>query len=222
MPRPAFIVAPTSLAAVAMVAILACWVLRNPTRAAGSTVRDGIRDTLPKYDPKIREAHLSELGKAAEPPESGAEVYGVKPGSTDTLPSSDTSGEVITLPGMIVLPIDNTAKAKPAIQLPRLVVRPVGDDVEADQFETPASRDERLIKKHLSPLDRKFFNRFTIPFMGVTNAQRARDAEAAAQAARRLNEISDLIELGSEGKPQTEEDRKLQKVLLDAFVRRPK
>ncbi len=188
---------------------------------AGTAAREAIRNGLPKYDPMIRQDHLTTLKKSAGVAVEGAQVYGVKQGSTVTLQSAQPADTVIALPRIIVRPTNNTAQAEPAIQLPRIVVvRPAGKEVKPEAFETPAARDERLVKKHLSAFDRFFLNRFT--FLGVSKEQRAREAEAIEQSARRLSEIADLLELSRSGKPETAEDRKLNEAYLDAFVSRPK
>lgn len=188
---------------------------------ASTEVREGIKIGLPKYDQAIRETHLATLKKSADVEAEGPQVYGVKQGSTESSPKSESANTIVALPRIVVRPTNNTAQAEPAIQLPRLVVvQPAGKDVKPEAFETPAARDERLVKKHLSSFDRLFLNRFRI--FGVSNVQRAREAEAIERSARQLNEVVDLVELSRFGKPETKEDRELNEVYLDTFVSRPK
>jgi len=60
---------------------------------------------------------------------------------------------------------------EPAVTAP---TRPLPAD---PALETRAERDQRLIEKHLSPIDRNLFNRITLPFVGESNASRARRME---------------------------------------------
>ena len=190
--------------------------------SASESVREEIRARLPKYDAKIREDHLAQQDAVRKAADS-ATLYGVKQGSTEPLSTVDATGETITLPRMVVHALDQNKPQDPAVQLPRLVVRPAGKDQAPDGFETPAAKDERLMKKHLSAFDRLFLNRLKLPpLFGTSNEKRARDAEAVEQSARRLNEISELVTLSDTGEPETKEDRELKKAYLDAFVSRPK
>lgn len=216
MLRPADLFAPVPPGALMM----AVWVFAcGPEAVAAGPVRHEIRVSLPGYDPAIHEAYVAEQERRRRAAD-GAESYGVKQGSTESLPVA--ASEPITLPRIVVHPSDTAARQEPAVQLPRLVVRPKGKDVKPDDFESPAARDERLVKKHLSILDRKVLNRFTLPLFGISKEARARHAEAVEQSARRLTEISELVQLSQEGKKETDEDRKLREAYLDAFVSRPK
>jgi hypothetical protein len=128
--------------------------------------------------------------------------------------------DVITLPRMVVHGAPDLAKPATSSTLPRMHVRPAGKDTPADPFETPAARDARLVKKHLSAFDRLFLNRFNL--FGVSKEQRARQAEDVEQTARQLDDIADLLELNQRDGRNSAEDRKLREAYLDAFVARPK
>ena len=222
MPRPVSFATPILMGLV--ICVLTSGSPTTPLRAAPDveSVRNDIRVGLPKYNPKIRENHLAQqeaMHRAAD----SATQYGVKQGATESLPTSDVPGKTITLPRIVVRPRDASSESEPAVQLPRIVVRPAEKDVPPAGFETPDAKAERLMEKHLSTFDRKFLNRLKLPpFCGTSNEQRARDAEAAEQSARRLNEISELVERSDTGEPETKEDRELKKAYLDAFVFRPK
>ena len=85
--------------------------------------------------------------------------------------ASEPPKEIIVLPQVTV-----TGKSVPAQSsgLPKLnVTRPV-KDLPAVPFETAGARDERLVKKHLTPFDYLFLNRFTLPFIGISKEARGR------------------------------------------------
>lgn len=104
--------------------------------------------------------------------------------------------------------------------LPKMIARSSFKDEPPDQFETPAARDERLVRNHLSEFDRYFLNGVT-PF-GVTKEQRAREAEAIQHFAREIGAITELLAVDGSDKAGTEEARKLLEAIYDAYVSRPK
>ena len=195
---------------------LACAVASatNMRAADPKVMSEAIRGGLPKYDP------------AAHHPLSLPPPKLARRAATPALPAPSTKQDrlnnIVTLPELVVhANADRSSKAMSAPKLPRLATpRPPGQDAPAEAFETPLARDARLVKKHLSPLDRFFLNRYT-PF-GITKEQRARQAEALEQNARQLNEFAELIEGRTKDKNQTESDQKLREVYYDTYLSRPK
>ena len=125
---------------------------------ASDAIRDAIRLTLPRYDPRIRADHLATLPKETPRSEPETEVLSVEPGEP-----------AVSLPRIIVR---STQEETPPVTLPRIIVRPL-NDVKIEEMLTPAARDAQLVKKHLSSLDRNFLNRFTLPLFGISKEARA-------------------------------------------------
>lgn len=193
--------------------------------ATGSAVREAISAGLPKYDAKVRAAHLAndetarvEEGEVADT----VAAYGVKADASSAAGAASAE-EIVILSRIVVQPGGGAeaANVEPTVRLPRLVVRPK-EGAAAEEFETPAARDERLVKKHLSALDRLVLNRFSL--FGKSKEQRAREAEAIEQQAWVLGEVAELIEFSQEtgGEGETAEERELRELYLDVFVSRPK
>jgi hypothetical protein len=135
-----------------------------------------------------------------------------------TAPNEGTK-ETVVLPQVTV-----TGKSGPGREraLPRLgVTRPV-KDLPALPFETAAARDERLVKKHLTPLDYLFLNRFTLPFIGVPKEARARQMELVSATAATLNEIAESIDSNLWTGRTPEETKQLKEMYYDVYVARPK
>lgn len=101
-----------------------------------------------------------------------------------------------------------------------MTIQPPVKDEPAEAFETPAARDERLVRKHLSAFDRFFLNRVT-PF-GVSMVQRAQQAEAIEHSGMELNAIAELVEGNESDKGKTEENRRLREAYYDTYIARPK
>jgi hypothetical protein len=108
------------------------------------------------------------------------------------------------------------AKAPP---LPTLIARPTFHDAPAEPFETPAARDERLVRNHLSEFDRFFLNRVTP--LGISKEQRAREAEAVQHSAQELDAIAELTQ-GAGATADAAEAKKLREAYLDTYVTRPR
>jgi hypothetical protein len=184
--------------------------LVGPMAAASSSaaMRDAIRQTLPRYDPKIRADHLAAPPMKTPLSEPTTEGLSVEPGEP-----------LVSLPRIIVR---STQEETPAVTLPRIIVRPPVNNVKIDEMLTPAARDAQLVKKHLSSFDRNFLNRFTLPFFGRSKESRAQHAEAIEATASQLNAIADLIEREGGEDADPEEQKKLKKLYLETYISRPK
>jgi hypothetical protein len=191
--------------------------------SAGNAVRDAIAAGLPKYDPAARASPPpAKPAENATPKTDASPAYGVKAGSTEAPKAAENAGPILALPRMEVHAKEGEAKPEPALQLPRIVVRPpAGKDLPAEKFETPAARDERLVKKHLNVFDRVFLNRFTLPLFGIAKEKRARDAEAVEQTAKQLDQVADILELTQQEQGNSAEAKKLQELYREVFMARP-
>jgi hypothetical protein len=197
------------------------WVLLaigSDAEAASDAVREAIRAGLPSYDSNLR---ASSSAKTTEPPPNdGAAAYGVKPNDVPASPTPPRTGETLALPRMTVRARQD-GKPEPALQLPRIVVRPPAKNLPPEEFETPAARDARLVKKHLNAFDRLWLNRFTLPLFGVTKEQRAREAEAVEQTARQLDDVATILEIAQKENGDDEEAKKLKELYREVFMARP-
>ncbi len=195
-------------------AILAGCLGWNLAAEAATPLAKVISDGLPKYDPHIRNNYLAaQAAAAAVAPQPVEEAAPAEPAAPELS---------VLLPRIVVRAPPATPKAEPAVRLPRLIVRPRGKEVAPDAFLTPAARDAALVKKHLTVFDRKVLNRFTLPLFGISKEARARQIEAAAHTAAELNKISDVLEMSEIEGADPEEQKKLRKMYLDAFIARPK
>jgi hypothetical protein len=181
-------------------------------------VSEAIRARLPRYDPEARKApkmpdEKSPLSATVTPGNSGV-TESASSRSTD----SETAKSPLLLPRMVVSPTVKLPDAPAPLRLPRIVVHAPPDTEKPRLFESEDARNRRLIKKHLSPLDRLVLNRFA----AKSNQKRARNAEAIEQSAKILNEVGDLLEFTASTEEQTEKDRDLKDAYFDAFVSRPK
>ncbi len=74
--------------------------------------------------------------------------------------------------------------------------------------------DKELVKRELSEFDRGFLNRYSIPFLGVSNEARAREAYLARKNAERQDRFSRLNHMTAVLDPA--EAREFREVLRDA------
>jgi hypothetical protein len=82
-------------------------------------------------------------------------------------------------------------------------------------WETPAGRSARLVKKHIGSFE-KAIN-------GRAAAGKAAAAEAREHAAKELNGIADLLELSAQlGLDDPEEQKKLRAEYMNALLDRPR
>jgi len=212
MPRPAFQVNGSGSAfKAALIASCLGW---NSAAEAVTPLAKAISDGLPKYDPNVRQNYLSAQAAA------GVER---PPPVERAAPAASAAPELsVLLPRIVVRAPTVTQKTETVVTLPRLIVRPRGKEMPSDPFLTPAARDAALVKKHLTVFDRKVLNRFTLPLFGISKEARARQIEAVAHSAAELNKISDVLELSESEGGDPEEQKRLRKLYLDAFIARPK
>ena len=176
---------------------------------------------IPVYDPAV--------SKAPAPPRvSPAKRRGSQSAQRSLPNPARASSEMTTvrkeapvvLPRFMVRSTGPLPESKPAKPLPSMVIRSTVRDEPAEQFETAAARDARLVRNHLSEFDRYFLNRVTP--LGISKEQRAREAEAIHHSAQEMDSIAELIQADGPGKADAEEARKLREAYFDTYVARPK
>jgi hypothetical protein len=153
--------------------------------------RQAIRHGLPHYDPAVYEKAAAEKAARAEAkrnrpaalPDDGP---GSKPSGFTGTPSDQATLE---LPKVTVHPTFTPPKRLPRIETPP---PPPGGDLKAEPFESAAGRQARLMKKHLSPLQRALSR---VPFLGAGIAGSAYEAEARELKANQMSGLADGIEM---------------------------
>jgi hypothetical protein len=198
----------SATAALALLTPLALAAAETSTAA-----RQAIQSGLPRYDPGAYEKAQAEQAARAAPKHSPAPLPEPIAASTGT--SATPTGNTLELPKITVL-----AKTEPPKHLPRIdTVKPV--EVEkVDLMESPASRDARLVKKHLSKLEQAL-NRFPRIF-GVSAVALARDTESREQKAAQMNELAAGIELQQALGRDPEDIKKLRAEYIKLYYSGPK
>ncbi len=110
---------------------------------------------------------------------------------------------------------DEAARADPdLVLLPEMtVMEHTLFRMEEDSLLQKGAFDEELIKRELSAFDRYFLNRYTIPFIGVSKAVRAREAYLARKNEELQNRMARLAGLVARLDPA--EAREFREVLRD-------
>ncbi len=217
---------PSPKSAVAALALLGL----ASTAAAGTEVDQAVRNGLPAYDPK---AHTEGTAKETPAPvaprplkrlsDPSARLPEVKivPGAVPAAPVATPENK-----GVLVLPQMTVTGAREKVRrLPLIFVQPPARNVpepDLPDWETPAARTARLVKKHLSSFDQAL-NGHALPLIGESVEARALKAEAIEASARQLNNVADLLELSLlTGTETPEEQKKLRAEYWKAFYERPR
>ena len=186
-----------------------------------TSLRKVFPEGIPVYDPAV--------SKAPAPPRVSADKRRGSQHAQRSLPNPATASSEkttvrqeapVVLPRFMVRSTGPLPESRPAKPLPSMVIRSTVRDEPAEQFETPAARDARLVRNHLSEFDRYFLNRVTP--LGVSKEQRAREAEAIRHSAQEMDSIAGLIQADGPGKADEAEARKLREAYFDTYVARPK
>jgi hypothetical protein len=177
-----------------------------------------IRHGLPHYDPAIHEKAAAEKAARSEaarnrPAPLPPEAPSAKPGGLVEAPSGDTTLE---LPRVTVHPTFVPPKRLPRIEPPPA---PLGGDLKAEPFENAAGRQARLMKKHLSPLQRALSR---VPFFGAGIVGSAYEAEARELKANQMTGLADGIELQELLGRDPEEIKKLRAEYQKLYYSGPK
>lgn len=128
--------------------------------------------------------------------------------------------EATPAPAAAAAPAPETLSAEAMAELESRPAAPSAtlETSPAEQTETEAERNQRLIEKHLSPLDRNLLNRFTLPLVGISNATRARQMEDDAEFQAWRERMDDTLRGLRRTNP--EEWRRLREIYYDIVVQR--
>jgi hypothetical protein len=144
----------------------------------------------------------------------------IVPGALPAPAAAPENKGLFILPKMIV----NGEKGK-APGLPRIFVQPParkGEEPADPNWETPEGRAARLVRKHITSLD-KTLNGHALPLIGTTIEAKAKQAEAREAAATQLNSIADLLELSAQlGLDDPAAQKKLRAEYQNALLDRPR
>lgn len=191
--------------------------VRSVTEAA-SDWREALRSDLAN----VRETAV--FGKSTVKPQRKIESKPASSGSVSLTPMTSPSENRLESSGTHTLPsitvtTQRIETKQPPSTLPRTLVPSVIADVTIEPFSTPEAVDEKLIERHLSPLDRFFLSRYTL---GRSQRERAREAEAIYSSAQQLNEVAQSIEVSSAAGMHPDELKKLKALYYQLYLTRPK
>jgi len=191
--------------------------VRSVTEAA-SDWREALRSDLAN----VRETAV--FGKSTVKPQRKIESKPASSGSVSLTPMTSPSENRLESSGTHTLPsitvtTQRIETKQPPSTLPRTLVPSVVADVTIEPFSTPEAVDEKLIERHLSPLDRFFLSRYTL---GRSQRERAREAEAIYSSAQQLNEVAQSIEVSSAAGMHSDELKKLKALYYQLYLTRPK
>ena len=89
--------------------------------------------------------------------------------------------------------------------------------IDEKEWLTPKALDDLLVKEYLTPFDREFLNRFTLPLFGISKEARARMMYEEDKRLRDLQWMNDQIDQMK--KIDAEAAKELTKVRNDTFTR---
>ena len=126
-------------------------------------------------------------------------------------PAAPGPGPTLLAPVIVAAP-----KARPKL-IPQVKETPPLKNVKIDPLLTDEARGDALIQKHLSYFDSHILNGWIMPG-GVTNLDRAKQAEAIERSRKGLNSVADDISLESD--PAKRE--KLTELYEELYLSRPR
>jgi hypothetical protein len=180
--------------------------------ARGSEIRQALRESLPKYDPALREQALAE--QAAREADSDPEIATTPRPRARSTTTTHADGS-IELPEVVV-----EARRQKRAPLPRMHRPTPPGSATSEPFASPGEQDKQLVKRHFTPLEQAM-NRFHVPLFGAPLATYARKAEAKQKYANQLDQLAAMIAyLESQGAPKEEID-KLRALYFDLYLVRP-
>jgi len=130
----------------------------------------------------------------------------------------------IQMPVWSPLPPEKTEKAPPpppdpdVVQMDPVIVK---DNrlprIDEKEWLTPKALDDLLVKEYLTPFDREFLNRFTLPIVGISKEARARMMYEEDKRLQDLQWMNDQIDQMKKLDPEAAKE--LTKVRNDTFTR---
>ena len=199
---------PVLFSAAATLALLA------PLAAADAPAdsKQAIQAGLPHYDPAAYEKARAEKAARAAPKNAPAPLPEAKLAAPVTTASAALSEGILALPKVTVHP-----DTEPPKHLPRIEEHQQLHDTPAERFESPAGRDARLVRNHLSPLAQALHKIF-----GISAVAAARQMEAERQKAQQMNELAAGIEIQEALGRDPEEIKKLRAEYTKLYYSGPK
>jgi hypothetical protein len=91
--------------------------------------------------------------------------------------------------------------------------------IDEKEWLTPKALDAMLVKEYLTPFDREFLNRYTLPLFGISKEARARMMYEEDKRLRDLQWMNDQIDQMKKLDPEAAKE--LTKVRNDTFTRDP-
>ncbi|MCF3649717.1 hypothetical protein [Synoicihabitans lomoniglobus] len=196
--------------------------IASVVRGDEDSVLAKMAEVMPVYNPPVQES-VSEEETVYPSHQERPRLRSIPPRKTREVtyppraPDVETEREVVQLPEVTV-----ETTQLPTVELPRLEIKPPKKNVEIEPFLTGEALAEKLVEKHLSAFDRLVLNRFTIPLLGSSLQQRAREAEAREQFAKAMNEIATGIEQAKVWGVSDEEQEALREEYYRLLMTRPR
>lgn len=174
--------------------------------------KQAIQAGLPRYDPAAYEKAQADKAARAAPKNAPAALSEPTPATPTPTTSAAASEHTLALPTVTVHP--NTDFPKP---LPRITEHQPLHDTPTELFESPAGRDARLVRNHLSKFDQIVGRLF-----GFNPVVRAKEREAEKEKARQMNEFAAALEMQAALGRDPEEIKKLRAEYTKLYYSGPK
>lgn len=187
----------------------------SPAAATRQERTQVIKSGLPAYDPAIRAQALAdaEKKKADRIADAWRRAEQASPANPPGPKPEGPAPNILELPKVMV-----RSKVAPVKRLPRTTPYPPPiKDLKPEPFETAAGRDARLVKKHLTKVERTL-----ISFFGGSPVGVAREAESLAQKAAAMDELAGSLELQEAAGRDPEDIKKLRGEYLRLYYSGPK
>lgn len=189
-----------------------------PRQAPSESTRKRLKAAMPAYDPGIRAAAVADGTVDA----TASRV--TRPMGRSSALKQPASKEAPTeLPRMVVeAPRMGGAGSGQPAPLPVLPRVEQFKHVEAEPFETDEARERRLSQTYLSDLDRLLLNRVTLPGVGKSQGERAKELARIDAGAEALNRLALIIEVLEASGASPEEVKALREEYARLFTTRPR
>lgn len=211
MPRTAGVPHPCALAAI----ILLSCPGDLPAAATREERAEVLRRALPDYDPRIREKAVADEAKRTADRRADAwrRAEQAPPVEAPRPKIDPPDSKVLELPKVTV-----RSNVEPIKRLPRAIPYPPPvKNLKFEPFETPAGRDARLVKKHLTKVEQAL-----ISFFGGSPVGVAREAESLAQKAADMDELANSLELQEAAGRDPDDIKKLHAEYLKLYYSGPR
>lgn len=179
----------------------------------GATTRQRLMQSLPAYDPAAKTAGGDQPGPAP-----------ISPGRRSKGAVRERKAEAPTeLPALIVEAPRDRQRSRPLpapLPAPRQIAR--FHQVDPEPFESEEMTERRLAKTYLSDLDRHLLSRLTLPFVGRSQGNRAKELARIDESAESLNRLAQIIAALEASGLSPEEAKAMREEYARLFLTRPK